>query len=329
MRIPDKLKAGDEIRVIAPASSFGIISKENREIALGRFREMGLKVTFGENIEDMDEFGSSSVEARIADLHAAFADPNVKMVLPVIGGFNSNQLLSQMDWELIRSNPKIFCGYSDITALQNAILAKTGLVTYSGPTYSSFAEKENFEYSLEHFRKGLFLEESFAAEASVEWSNDKWYIDQEARTMRLNDGYWLINEGEAEGRILGGNMCTFNLLHGTEYMPDLDGSILFLEEDEQSGEQTDVMFERDLQSIIHQPGFAGVKGIVIGRFPIATKVAREKLAKIIRSKKELDNIPVFANADFGHTEPRFTFPIGGTARISAGGGGCEIVITKH
>ena len=99
------------------------------------------------------DYMCASRDARVEDLNEAFRDENVKAILTVIGGFNSNQLLDYIDYEAIKNNPKIFCGFSDITALSNAIYAKTGVVTYSGPHYSSFGMLKGFEYSLEYFKK--------------------------------------------------------------------------------------------------------------------------------------------------------------------------------
>lgn len=315
--IPQKLRRGDEIRIIAPALSLSIISKKNRKIASKRLEGLGLKVTFGKYIEECDEFNSSSIESRIEDLHKAFADENVKAILTVIGGFNSNQLLSYINWELIKKNPKIFCGYSDITVLQNAIYRKTGLVTYSGPAYSSFAELENFDYTLEFFKKNLFSDSKIKLEPSLKWSEDKWYKDQKNRHFIKNSGYVVINNGSAKGKIIGGNLCTLNLLQGTEFMPDLKNSVLFLEEDYYIQGELSVEFDRNLQSIIHQPEFEKIKSLVIGRFQRSSGLTIEKLKKIIKSKKELDKIPVVANVDFGHITPMITFPIGGNVFIEA------------
>src|SRR5680860_43589 len=124
---PQKLKKGDKVRVIAPSRSMAIISQETRDIAKNRFEELGLELSFGKHIEEIDDFVSSSIESRIEDLHDAFCDSRVKAIFTVIGGFNCNQLLQYIDWDLIKNNPKIFCGFSDITALNNAIYAKTGL----------------------------------------------------------------------------------------------------------------------------------------------------------------------------------------------------------
>ena len=310
--IPPKLKKGDSVRIIAPSRSLSIIGQEIRQLANKRFEEMGLKLTFGKHLEESDDFASSSIQSRIDDLHEAFADKNVKAIITVIGGFNSNQLLRYIDWDLVKNNPKIFCGYSDITALNNSIFAKTGLITYSGPNYSSFGQKLHLDYTIDYFKKCLFSNNPFVLQSSRKWSDDPWYMDQDNRQLIPNNGYFVINEGNAEGKILGGNLCTFNLLQGTEYMSALENTVLFIEDDQTSVPHT---FDRDLQSLIHQPTFNGVKGIVIGRFQKASKMTNILLTQIVKTKKELDNIPVVANADFGHTDPKITFPIGGTVKL--------------
>jgi len=314
--VPEKLEQGDEVRVIAPSQSMAIISNETREIANKRFEDMGLKITFGKHVEESDMVRSSSVESRIEDLHNAFADKNVKAVLPVIGGFNSNQLLDYIDWDLIKNNPKIFCGYSDITALNNAIYAKTGIVNYSGPAYSTFGQKKHFEYTLEYFKKAMFKSEEFEIKPSDEFTDDRWYLNQEDRKPIKNEGFWIINEGEAEGKILGGNISTFYLLNGTQYRPEFTkDTILFLEDDEWLGEDTILSFDRNLQSLISQNDFDNVSGIVIGRFQLNSKMTREKLDFIINGKKELKDMPIIANIDFGHTSPLITLPIGGRVSL--------------
>ena len=323
---PDKLKRGDEVRVITPAQSLHIINQETRDIAKRRFDELGLRLTFGKHVDECDEFTSSSVQSRIEDLHDAFADKNVKAVLTVIGGYNSNQLLRDIDWQVIRDNPKIFCGYSDITVLSNAILAKTGLVTYSGPHYSTFGMEKYFDYTLEYFTKCLMSDEPIAIKASAEWTDDAWFMDQQNRTPMPNESWNVINGGAASGAVIGGNLCTLNLLQGTEYMPALKDSILFIED---TASSKLINFDRDLVSLIQQPGFEGVRGIVIGRFQKDSKMDLELLAKSIKSKKELSKMPVIANVDFGHTSPLITFPVGGQVEVDANDASPNIKITKH
>jgi muramoyltetrapeptide carboxypeptidase LdcA involved in peptidoglycan recycling len=259
-------------------------------------------------------------------LHEAFADPKVKGILTAIGGFNSNQLLDYIDYDLIKANPKVFCGFSDITALGTAIFSMTGLVTYSGPHFSTFGMQKGLEYTIEHFRKCVMKAGPFAIVPSKEWSDDSWYRDQDNRNFVPNEGYSIINEGQAEGKLLGGNLCTLNLLQGTKYMPSLRNSILLLEDDYESKPST---FDRDLQSLIHQAEFQEVKGLIIGRFQQKSEMEGELLVKLIRSKRELAEIPVIVNADFGHTTPQFTFPIGGTGRLAAINGKVSFRIVEH
>lgn len=316
--VANKLKVGDEVRVIAPSMSLKIISEENIRYAVKALEDLGLKITFGKNVNEIDIMDSSSVISRIEDLHEAFADKNVKAILAVIGGSNANQLLSYIDYELIKKNPKIFCGYSDITALQNAIYCQTGLITYSGPQFSTFAMQKGFEYTLDYFKKIFFEDKSMVVMPSEYWSDDAWFLDQENRTFIPNEGYWIIQKGQAKGTIIGGNLCTLQLLHGTPYMPLLENTILFIEADSITREEVDALeFDRDLQSLIHQPNFNQVKGILIGRFEKKFNIDLEKLKFIINTKNELKNIPIIANVDFGHTSPMFTFPIGGACEIKA------------
>ena len=325
--VPNKLKAGDEVRVIAPSRSMAILGEDCKKIATERLEALGLKVTFGKHVMEADpDYFAASKEARVEDLNDAFRDPNVRAILTVIGGFNSNQILDYIDYEAIKNDPKIFCGFSDITALSNAIHAKTGVVTYSGPHYSSFGMLKGFEYTLEYFKKMFFEGNEFEITSSNEWSDDAWFIDQENRKFIPNDGMFIINEGEAEGDIVGGNLCTLNLLQGTEYMPNIENKVLFLEDDDMAGKIFLMEFDRNLQSLIHMPEFKTVRGIVLGRSQVATEMTKEKWIKLIKNKPELANIPVVAGADFGHSTPIFTFPVGGHARVKAKDGKIEIFV---
>lgn len=327
--IPKKLAKGSGVRIVTPARSLSMpwITQELQDRAQARLEALGLVVSFGKHVREIDAFNSSSTESRAEDLHDAFADPGVHLVHTVIGGFNSNQILRHLDYDLIGKNPKILCGFSDITALANAIYAKTGLVTYSGPHFFNFGVKHGFDFTLDYFKRCLFSGDPITLQPAKEWSDDLWATKQDEREFILNDGYWVFNEGKAQGTLIGGNLCTLNLLQGTEFMPSLEGTVLFLEDDNESQPHT---FDRDLQSLIHQPGFKGVRGIVIGRFEQASKMTHDLLQQIIASKKELQGLPVLGNVDFGHTSPLITFPIGGEARVEAAGSeAAEIVITKH
>ena len=170
-------------------------------------------------------------------------------------------------------------------------------------------------------------DESFEIKASENWTDDAWYKNQDDRKLIKNEGWWAINVGEAQGTILGANLCTFNLLHGTEYFPKFtEDTILFVEDDEESKPHH---FDRHLQSVIHQPGFENVKGLVVGRFQNASGISKDLLIKIIKSKKELNNLPVIADVDFGHTSPIIAFPVGGKIILEAAGSKIKLEIAKH
>ena len=317
--ITKKLNKGDEIRIIAPSRSMKILKEDVIKLATERLERLGLKVTFGKNVmKYKDEyFKCATIEERIEDLHEAFKDKNVKAIMTVIGGYNVNQILDYIDYKLIQENPKIICGFSDITALVNAIYAKTKVITYLGVQFFSFGMKYGFDYSMEYFKKMFFENKKIEVLTSKQWSNDKWLKNQEDRNFINNEGMKIINEGEAEGKIIGGNLCTLNLLQGTEYMPDLDNSILFIEDDGETGKAFIKEFDRNLQSLLHCVKGKKIKGLVIGRAENVSEMNYDKWNKIIESKSELQNIPIIINADIGHTTPIFTFPIGGNANIVA------------
>ena len=313
--IPEKLRKGDEIRVIAPSSSMSILNEQIVELAKTKLENMGFKVSFGKNVLKSigEDYNCASIEDRVEDLHEAFLDKNVKAILTVIGGYNVNQILDYIDYNLIEENPKILCGFSDITALTNAIYAKTGMVTYSGPHFSSLGMKKGLEYTEEYFKKMFMQEGNIEIKSSKEWSNDKWAKNQEDRKFIKNEGMKIVNKGEAEGIIIGGNLCTLNLLQGTEYMPNTQNSILFIEDDGLVRDEFNKEFDRDLQSLLHVA--KNVKAIIVGRAENICEMNYEKWSRIFKSKKELKDIPIAIEADFGHTTPIFTFPIGGYAKI--------------
>lgn len=316
--IPDTLKSGDEIRVIAPARGLKIIGQDTRQIAKERFEALGLKVSFATNTTDdnWDMTGSTTIEKRVADIHEAFADPQVKGIFTIIGGANSNQLLPYLNYNLIRNNPKFFCGFSDITALLDGIYAQTGMVTFSGPHYSSIGMLKGNEYTIENLKIMMMGNRQNNVQPSPEWSDDLWFLDQENRTFIKNEGYWSIHQGSAQGTIIGGNLGTFNLLLGSPYRPAFEkDTILFIEDTEGADI---LLFERNLQALLYQPDFKNVKGIVIGRFQKGSKVTREQLEFILNNKKELADLPILANVDFGHSTPLLTIPIGGKATLKDG-----------
>ena len=316
-RIPTPLKSGDEIRVIAPSTGIKIIGTDCRQIAKQRFEEMGLKVSFGKNTIDdnFDMLGSSEIQKRASDINDAFSDPKVKAIFTIIGGFNSNQVLPFLDYELIKSNPKIICGFSDITALLNGIYAQTGLIGFYGPHYSSIGMLKGNEYTLEYLQQILF-NRSANIIPSKEWSDDLWFIDQNKREFIKNDGWWIINNGTAHGELAGGNLSTYVLLQGTPYRPKFSKDTILMIEECNHSLADDKEFLRQLQSIAQQADFANVKALLIGRFQKNSNISRDKLEFILQNIPQLKGLPIIANIDFGHTTPIATLPIGGNCEVS-------------
>jgi muramoyltetrapeptide carboxypeptidase LdcA involved in peptidoglycan recycling len=314
--IPAKLRPGSHVRVVAPARSRAMVTEgnENGTFAERQLSGLGLRLSYGDHVDVRDRYHSSAVTDRVADLHAAFADPSVDAVLTVIGGFNSNELLPHLDFDLIAQNPKILCGYSDITALQNAITALTGVVTYSGPHWSTFGMRELGEQTSEWFCQTLMSDDPVVVRPGSWFTEDPWFLNQDHRTRLETDGWWVLNPGRAEGRVVGGNLCTFNLLQGTRFMPSLAGTVLFVEDDALSSL---VEFRRHLHSLMQVPGAEEIRGLVIGRFERASRVEREDLELLIGGIDSLTGKPVVANVDFGHTNPLMTFPIGGYVQVEA------------
>lgn len=326
---PPRLGVGDHVRVIAPSFSGSIISETTRTYAREVFEnELKLEVSFSDHLDEIDKFNTSSIASRIEDLHAAFADTNIKAVIPIIGGWSCNQLLQHINWDLVRDNPKIFCGFSDINVLGNAILAKSGLITYSGPNYSTFGQKTLDPYTVESFRSAAFDSAPYHIEPSAYWSDDQWFINQDDRNPIKNDGYWVIQKGRHEGLITGGTLSVYNLLRGTRYFPDYDEILLFLEDE---ARMPIGQFDAYLQALIHTMGERRKKigGLVIGRFPMSNNITREQITEVIDAKPDLNDIPILANVDFGHTDPKTTFPIGGIGLLDADEEVTRLEIIRH
>lgn len=299
-----RLKKGDHIRVVSPSSSIERIGGFKANLAAKeKLEEHGFKLSFSEYYLENDIFFSAPIASRVADLEAAFADDTVDAILTTIGGFNSNELLPYLDFDLIARHPKIFCGYSDTTALLNAIYAKTGMPTYMGPAYSSFKMVQAQEYQTEAWLKAV-TQDSFDLIPSPEWSSDAWYLPDAPRTFYPTE--WKVyNPGQASGIAIGGNISTLNLLTGTEFAPRPDKYILFLEEAE---DDDYLIIARHLTALLQ--AYPNPQAVVFGRFPKETKMTEEILLAILDKHPILKNVPVLYDVDFAHTQPLFTIRIG-------------------
>lgn len=318
--IPRRLRAGDQLRVVAPSTSVATVPDAVRAAAVARLeREFGFEITFGAHVEETGPQGTGPVSGRVADLHEAFADPDVAGVLAARGGHHSHHLLPLLDYDLIAANPKPFCGFSDITALQSALLARTGLVTYSGPMFTSFGRAEQVEPTIESFRQCLFTDEPIGWQPAKVWSDAGG-----DRAPHPGEGWFLLQPGTATGRLTGGNLVTLGLLRGTPYWPDLDGSVLVVEASDSSDAAE---FDQNLTALL-QTG-AALRGLLIGRFQPGSAMSPELLAHLVATKPQLNGVPVLANLDVGHTHPLYTFPVGGECYLAADPGAVEMVVTRH
>lgn len=270
--------------------------------------ELGFKLSFSEHYFENDIFDSAPIASRVADLEAAFADESVDAILTTIGGVNCNELLPFLDFDLIARHPKIFCGYSDTTALLNAIYAKTGMPTYMGPAYSSFKMVQAQQYQTEAWLKAV-TQDSYELIPSPEWSSDAWYLPDAPRTFYQTE--WKVyNPGQASGIAIGGNISTLNLLTGTEFAPRPDKYILFLEEAE---DDDYLIIARHLTALLQ--AYPNPQALVFGRFPKETKMTKEILLAILDKHPILKKVPVLYDLDFAHTQPLFTITIGGQVEL--------------
>ena len=304
-----KLKKGDHIRVVSPSSSIQSIGGFNVNVsAKEKLEELGFDLSFSSNYFEHDLFDSASIASRVEDLHEAFVDPSVDAILATIGGFNCNELLPYLDYDLIAQNPKIFCGYSDTTALLNAIYTKTGMQTYMGPSYSSFKMKEGQEYQSQSWLNAV-TQDDYDLVPSKEWSSDPWYDPTKPRHFMPTE--WKVyNAGSASGTIIGGNLSTFSLLRGTPYAPQAENYILFVEEAEGYPPEH---FLRELAALLQ--AYPSPQAVIIGRFPKECEMTEEILLAILDKHPLLKTIPVLYDVDFAHTQPLFTITIGGQVTL--------------
>lgn len=321
--ITKKIKESNVITIIAPSTSGKQFKKTSLLNSTQNIKEiLDLDILYSKNFLELNKLTrSSSIKSRINDLHQAFKNKNTSMIMCVSGGFNSNDLLPYIDWDILKNNPKPIIGYSDITGLANAIYAKTGLITYNGPSFITLGVKNQHMYTFEYFKKCFIEKATFAIFPSKYWG------DRHGKKYK-NIGFQIIQKGNARGIIVGGNLNTLNLLQGTEYMPDLKNKILLIEEDSYAAEFTPLEFERNLESLLQSTNRNHIKGILIGRFEKNSTMTFEKLKDIISRRNLSKLIPIISNIDFGHTLPMITFPIGGEISVKVGK---EVVIqiTKH
>ena len=291
--IPSKLKKGDTIGVIAPSNYIEKDDLEYINASIALMEASGFKVKFGKYVfEDTLGYGTSP-EKRAADINWAFKDDEVKAIMCVKGGEDSNTTLDYIDYEMIKKHPKIICGFSDNTSILNAIHEKTGLVTYHGPTFKSLTSWET-GYAYKQFIK------TFA-------ENTESLIMGEPE-----DECTTIQEGQATGELVGGNLSLFTKLVCGKYAVNLQDKILFLEE--LGFETAPEMVNSNIYYLKQNGVFDRIAGLWIGNYEHPSKVSIEKIIK--NAIGDEYKFPIIKSDNFGHIDKKIIIPIGTKAEIN-------------
>lgn len=301
---PGRLRVGDTVGLIAPANATFL--PVELEVARETLEALGLRVKQGAHVLDRYGYLAGRDRQRADDINALFADPEVRAVLALRGGWGSARLLPHLDYALIRRHPKVLMGYSDVTALLNAVHARTGLVTFHGPVGISTWTP----FSVEHMAAVLFEGEALTLANPVELRDG---------LVQVEDRLQVITAGRARGRLLGGNLTVLSAMVGSPYVPAMDGAILFLED---TGEQVYRM-DRMLTHL----GLAGVlgrlSGLVFGRCTDCQPgegYGALTLDEVLADHVKPLGVPAFRGAMIGHIDRQFTVPIGLEAEIDAEAG---------
>lgn len=291
--IPTKLKKGDTIGVIAPSNYIEKDDLEYINASIALMEASGFKVKFGKYVfEDTLGYGTSP-EKRAADINWAFKDDEVKAIMCVKGGEDSNTTLDYIDYEMIKKHPKIICGFSDNTSILNAIHEKTGLVTYHGPTFKSLTSWET-GYAYKQFIK------TFA-------ENTESLIMGEPE-----DEYTTIQAGQATGELVGGNLSLFTKLVCGKYAVNVQDKILFLEE--LGFEAAPEMVNSNIYYLKQNGVFDRIAGLWIGNYEHPSKVSIEKIIK--NAIEDEYKFPIIKSDNFGHIDKKIIIPIGTKAEIN-------------
>lgn len=301
---PKALKKGDTVGFVTPSTY--VSSPDEIATAVRTAEYFGLRVKMGANVRKRAGYLGGSIAERAADVNAMFADAEVKAIFAVRGGYGSAQILPALDYELIARHPKIFQGYSDITAMHLAIHQKTGLVTFHGPVMlSGFTN-----YTIEHFRRALFETKPLGAVTNPAESNP----------LRPNHTLRTVRGGKGRGPIVAGNLTLISSTMGTPYEIDTRGKIVCIED---VGEEPYSM-DRMLTQLRLAGKLAAAAGIVIGECSRCTP--REfrpgfdsnfSLGEVVDDILGGLRIPVLAGLTFGHTADQLTLPLGCTAMLDA------------
>ncbi len=298
--LPRALKPGDTVGLVTPSS---YVSDPDELAFAKQFCEFfGLKWKMGKNVGQRYGYLAGTAKQRVDDLNAMFADPGIAGIFCIRGGYGSAQMLEGLDYEMIRRNPKVFLGYSDITALHTAIGKRTGLVTFHGPVSLSHLT----EWSEKHLRDALFETKPIGAVMNPPESNPL----RAGHTMRT------VRGGTARGVLTGGNLTLLTTTMGTPFEVETAGKILLMEDIGEDIYRIDRMFT--------QLKLAGklkaAEGILVGECkdcPPPGHDSAYSLGEVIDYLLGDLGIPVLYGLSFGHTIDQVTLPLGVTAILDA------------
>lgn len=293
---PKPLQKGDSVAIIAPASPS---DKNLIDKCITSLNELGLNVVVGESCLSEHGFLSGTDDIRAKDINCMFSNKNIKGIFALRGGYGCARLLNLIDFKLIKKNPKIFVGYSDITALHIAINQKSKLITYHGPMISTELIKGLDEYSADYYQKFIFgyekVEELFNPEG---------------------DNLEIINTGIATGQLVGGNLSSICSSLGTKYEINTKNKILFLEEIEEVPYKVDRMLTHLKQS----GKLKDVNGIILGAFTNCIAPNNKKSLSLQEVFNEIIlplKKPTISNLVCGHCLPTLTLPLGAKVLLDA------------
>jgi len=325
--IPPRLKKGDTIGIIAPSSSLVKFAPHRLENAINFLKTEGFFIKVYDNVYNFNGWESAPAKKRAEELMDSFKDKKIKAIICLIGGSTANKILKFIDFDVIKNNPKIFCGYSDITVLHYAILKKVGLQTYYGPSImNQFGEfPKPLDFTIKSFYKSTKNKFLGDIHPSEKWTQETldWVKEEDlkrARKLIPNKGYEWLRKGKAEGKIIGGCLNSICHLLGTDYLPDHKNSILFLETSEGSKfDEGESLAEVDAHfADLENSGiFSQISGLIIGRPFKYLEKEIGKFKEIILDNTKEYNFPILYGVDIGHTDPMITVPLFNNSKIDS------------
>ncbi len=297
---PKALRPGDTLAIISPA---GPSSPEAMDQGIAYIESLGLKPKVMPHARLKNHYLAGDDNERLADFHAAFADPTVKGILSARGGYGCMRLLPHIDWSLIQANPKIFIGFSDLTSLLLPMFERTGLIGFHGPMLTSNLI-EGDDYTQQEL-----------------WKQAMGQVNYPYRIPNKTQ-YHCITSGTCEGKLIGGNFSLLAALCGTPYQPKTQGAILFIED----WHEKFYSLDRQWMQLKLAGLFEGIQGLLLCDFvELEDSEEEASLKDFFQQLGAFLDVPIGLGFSAGHGAKTATFPIGGLARFEASNGHLEIL----